>query len=257
MKKLVVFAVLMVGFHTNAHAMDHRSQVGVGGALGGTFAAPWASDTFRNAVSASVPAASAWIRYIPGTPEVGTELSYNYFGLGTMSLHTHTLIVSFISRQTPWGNFHPFYAFGFGYAKSYNKFATGDAGTWDDPVFKLTAGIEFEMNDRTDIGFQLNHYSIFKDSANQQNIHVLTPVLTVNYYFGTPAPLPPANAPAPTPTPLTPAATVEPTKSYVPAEPAPAPTSKSAKSHAAKKATKKKKKKKKSTVPPEATEGAQ
>ncbi|MFX7870405.1 hypothetical protein ABTK02_20280, partial [Acinetobacter baumannii] len=91
----------------------------------------------------------------------------------------HAGVVSFISRQNPWGNFHPFYAIGVGFAHSLNKFAVGDAGVWDDPIFKLTAGIDFELNARTDIGFQLNHYSIFKDAANQQNIHVITPVFTV------------------------------------------------------------------------------
>jgi hypothetical protein len=190
-----IAALLLILFTPRAQAMDHRSQFGFGGALGGAFAAPWANETFRNAVSPAVPAMSAWFRYVPGTPEVGWEISYNYFGLGTMNLKVNTAVVSFFSRQNPWGSFHPFYAVGFGYAHSTNRFATGDAGTWDDPVFKLTAGIDFELNPRTDLGFQLNHYSIFKDTASQQNIHALTPVLTLTYYLGKPEKFPVVSAP--------------------------------------------------------------
>jgi len=198
-KILLCFALLLAS--VQAEAMDHRSQWGVGAALGGALAAPWSQREFENVVG-SGPAGSAWARYVPGTPEVGVEISYNYFQLSKMEMKTHAIVMSFFSRQNPWGNFHPFYAFGVGYQSTKNFFTTGD---WETPIFKLTAGIEFEMNDRLDIGFYFNHYTIFKNKLAEVNAHVLTPVATVTYYFGTPAPLPPAVSPTPAPVPAAPA----------------------------------------------------
>lgn len=216
-KFLVIVSILFSS--VQAFAMDHRSQYGVGGSLGGTFAAPWASDRFRDSVGPKFPAGGIWVRYIPGTPEIGLELSYDYFSLAKAGIRSHALIFSFISRQNPWGSFHPFYAFGMGYSKSFNWFTTGN---WDAPIFKITAGIDFEMNDRTDIGFHIDHFSIFKNKATEQNLHALSPKIVVNYYFGTPAPLPPADpvpAPVPVPTPAPAAPAVAPSTEA----PAPAP----------------------------------
>ena len=114
-----------------------------------------------------------------------------------MDFSAHTAILSFISRQNPWGNFHPLYGFGVGYANTTNKFAGGKAGEWEDPIMKLTAGIEFEMNNRLDLGLRVDHYSIFRDTNSQRSMHILSPSLSINYYFGTPAPLPTAAPPAP------------------------------------------------------------
>ncbi|HEY8278117.1 MAG TPA: hypothetical protein VIH99_00750 [Bdellovibrionota bacterium] len=196
MKKFLSFLVLLI-VSLPAQAMDHRSQFGVGGALGGTIPAPWASNAFRNSVSAGAPAVSAYARYIPGTPEVGLELSYNHFSLGKQNIRSNTAVFSFISRQNPWGNFHPFYGFGVGYSRSDNWFTSL---TWEAPVYKLIVGIEFEINDHMDFGFHLDHYSIFKNKATEQNLHVITPMVNLTWYLGKPAPLPPAPAPAPAPT---------------------------------------------------------
>jgi hypothetical protein len=190
-----------------AQAMDHRGQIGVGASLGLGFAAPWAQNEFEKRVGAG-PAGAFWARYVPGTPEVGFEVSYNYFQLSKMDLKTHSVIGTFFSRQNPWGNFHPFYGFGVGWQTSKNFYTTGN---WETPIFRLVAGIEFEMNERTDIGFYLNHYTIFKNKAmtaataaagtDEANAHVLAPSLTFTYYFGTPDPLPVAPSPIPTPAP--------------------------------------------------------
>lgn len=242
MNKMRFIAVLMlVVASTSAQAMDHRSQFGVGAGLGANFAAPWASQDFRSVVGPKLPAGGAWIRYIPGTPEVGLELGYNYIGLSKMDFHAHLAVLEFISRQNPWGSFHPFYGVGFGWAHTANKYATGDAGQFDDVVAKLTAGIEFEMNDRTDVGLRIDHYSLFRDNNNQRNMHMLAPQVTLNYYFGTPAPLPPPEKPTPaasTPPPTTPAVTP-------PSQPAKAPETSAAKPGKKSQAAKAKKKKKK------------
>jgi len=200
MKKVLILMALLLG-STQAEAMDHRSQFGFGSSLGGTIPAPWASPAFKSAVGTHLPAAGIWARYIPGTPEVGLELGYNYFDLAQQNIHTHAVILSFISRQNPWGSFHPFYGFGMGYSTSDNWYATG---VWEAPIFKFIAGVDFELNNRTDIGFQIDHYSIFKNQPTEPNLHVITPVVTFNYYFGTPAPLPAPPAPAaPTAAPVT------------------------------------------------------
>lgn len=249
---ILVVAVLMA---TSAQAMDHRSQYGVGGGLGANFAAPWGDPVFRAAVGPKVPAGSAWARWIAGTPEVGVEVSYNYIALSKMNFSANTAIVSFVSRQNPWGSFHPLYGVGFGYARTSNKFATGDAGVWDDPIVKLTAGIEFELDEHTDVGLRIDHYSIFRDLNTQYAMHMLAPLLTINHYFGTPAPMPvekpEAAAPAAAPA-LTPAPAVAPPTPAV--KEAPAATQRAQKpskksSQAAKKTKKKPAKKKKKPMP--------
>ncbi len=234
MNRLWLFTITLFCFSLNAHAMDHRSQYGVGGALGANFAAPWASQDFRNQVGPFFPAFSAWARYIPGTPEIGLELSYNYIGLSQMDFSAHTAILSFISRQDPWGSFHPLFGLGFGYAHTINKFASGNAGIWDDPVVKITIGIEFEMRENIDIGLRVDHYSIFRDTNTQRDMQMLAPMFSFNYYFGTAAPMPAANTtPAPTPVvaPATPAAPeVQPTPApETEAPPPPTPKKKRAK----------------------------
>lgn len=241
---VVLAAISACGWVTNAFAMDHRSQYGVGGALGGNFVAPWSHEDLRNKVSAQFPAASVWGRYIVGTPEIGLELSYNYIALGTMDFSAHTGVLSFISRQNPWGNFHPFYGLGVGYARTSNKFATGDLGVWDDPIFKLTAGIEFERNERFDIGLRIDHYTIFRDLNTQHTMNIITPMVTLNYYFGHPAPMPTAATPPP-PTPEAPKPSV--TAPATPAvKEAPHPVARPAKPHVTKPAPKAKAK----TQPP-------
>jgi hypothetical protein len=258
MTKMSIFAVLAavaVVFSPKANAMDHRSQYGVGGALGMNLVSPFGAKPFRDQVSSQFPAASVWGRYIPGTPEIGLELSYNYIALGTMNFSANTVILQFISRQNPWGNFHPFYGAGFGYARTSNKFATGDAGKFDDPITKLTAGIEFEMSDRLDLGLRIDHYSIFRDLNTQYTIHILAPMATVNYYFGTPAlpPPPPKPEAAPVAAPSAPTITPTPAAPEV-KETAPAVTHKAT---TPKKKTKKKKKKRAKGVPPAESENPQ
>lgn len=196
MTKILVSLVLLLA-SVPAQAMDHRGQLGVGASLGGALANPWSQKEFEDRVGAG-PAGSLWARYVPGTPEVGVELSYNYFQLSKMEMKTNAFIVSFFSRQNPWGSFHPFYAFGVGWQKTKNFFATGD---WETPIYKLTAGIEFEINERSDVGVYLNNYTIFKNAPTEANAHVLAPSVTYTYYFGTPAPLPPVASPTPSPTP--------------------------------------------------------
>jgi hypothetical protein len=267
MKKSGFFAVLLSLSlaSVNAWSMDHRSQFGVGGALGANIPAPWGSTDFKNATSTKVPAASAWARYIFGTPEVSLELSYNYIALGTMNFSGNAGILSFVSRQNPWGSFHPFYGFGVGYVATTNKFPTtaatasaapADNGTWSDPIFKITAGIEFEMNDRMDVGLRIDHYTIFRDTNDQRAIHDLAPAVSINYYFGTPAPLPAAEGtkPAPAPTPAATAPAPAPAKTVE--APAPAPEKSASKNAVAKTAKKKpaKKKKKKAKVKPDTSD---
>jgi hypothetical protein len=222
MNKILVLPFLFLVAFTlpnQAKAMDHRSQWGVGGALGGAFPAPWAQREFEDRVGAG-PATSAWLRYITGTPEIGVEFSHNYFQLSEMKLQTHAFVMSFISRQNPWGWFHPFYGFGVGYQFSTNWYPSPTKRTddWEHPVFKLTAGIEFELSERLDVGFYFNHFTIFKNEPSEATAHVITPVATINYYFGTPAPIPPAAAPAPVPVPTASPAAPAPTV----AKPAPA-----------------------------------
>ncbi len=207
MRNRMLMSLVLLLVSVQANAMDHRGQWGVGAALGGALAAPWSQSNFENRVGAG-PSGSAWARYVPGTPEVGFEVSYNYFQLSKMELKTHAVILTFFSRQNPWGSFHPFYAFGVGWQKSSNFYTTGD---WETPIFNLTAGIEFELNERSDIGFYFNHYTIFKNKAmdavavaagtDEANAHVLAPSITYTYYFGTPEPLPPAASPVPVPVP--------------------------------------------------------
>lgn len=233
-------SVICVLSAVQAQAMDHRQQIGVGGTLGGGFAAPWAQKEFETRVGAG-PAGSVFARYVPGTPEVGVELSYNYFQLSKMELKTNAFIMSFFSRQNPWGSFHPYYALGVGYQFSKNFYRTGD---WESPIFKLQAGVEFELNERTDIGFVFNHYTIFQNKKATGTIddevpaHVLAPSVTLTYYFGTPAPMPVTPSPAPVPTPAAaPAPAPAPAPAVVeePSKPSPTRPTKATKSTPAKK----------------------
>lgn len=206
LRSLILVGSLLLLASTPGNAMDHREQWGVGGSLGGAFAAPWAQHEFEYRVGAG-PTGSAWVRYVPGTPEIGFELSYNYFQLSKMDLKTHAAVVSFFSRQNPWGSFHPFYSFGVGYQSSQNFYRTGD---WETPIFKIQAGIEFEMNERLDLGFYFNHYTIFQNKKPTGTIddevpaHVLAPSVSITYYFGSPAPMPTAPAPTPVASPVPP-----------------------------------------------------
>ncbi len=212
LKVLVLISCLLSS--VSSFAMDHREQFGVGGGMGGTFPAPWASPRFLDKSGPKFPAGGLWVRYIPGTPEIGLEISYHYFALSKQNIQSYSTIFSFISRQNPWGSFHPFYAFGVGYGRAYNWYTTGN---WDAPVIKITAGIEFEMSDRLDVGLHIDHFSIFKNLPTEPNLHVLSPKLVLNYYFGSPAPMPQEKpVPSPVAAPAPAAAAPAPTTSTAP-----------------------------------------
>lgn len=240
--KKILFVVVSLFATVQAQAMDHRSQWGVGGSAGFAMPAPWAHSLFRENTGAYAPAVDAHIRYVPGTPEVGFEFAYNYFGLSRQDIRTHAFMVNFVSRQNPWGSFHPLYGVGVGFSHSTNWFLHGfttvpkadlkqNDSVQDKPMFKLIAGIEFEMSEQTDIGLRVEHNTIFKAKADERDFHALVPMLTFTHYFGSPAPMPapaapaaPTAAPAPAPAPV-----VAPAPAPAPEPVAPAPAKKTVK----------------------------
>jgi hypothetical protein len=212
MKILVLLAAIVLA--PLAKAEDHRSQWFAGGELGGNFASPLARPSFSDTVSARFPHLGAWLGYNYGSPEVSWELGYHYLTLGSQSIHTNSLILTWISRMLPESVIHPEIGFGVGWSRSDNYYVTG---VWDTPIFHIRLGVDYELAPNTDLSFHLEHFTVFRNFPNEPNMHVLSPVIALTRYFGTSLQLPKsepqkpavAESPAPAPAPAAPAVSAE------------------------------------------------
>lgn len=242
MKTLVLLC--LIAFPFSALAADHRQQFGVGAGLGVSLAAPYATSEFRDAVTTKLPKGGLWARWVPGSPEIGLELAYDYLALGKRDLTTHAVTLSFISRMKPDWIVHPFVSLGFGWSKSSNYFRSGDLTS---AIAKVRLGADYDLNERTDLSFYLDNFSIFKNQANEPNAHILAPQIALTYYFGESASVV-ADAPA-----SAAPATIPPTPPAVATTPSPAvaqPTTQETRPVAKKKQKQRKKKKAADTAEP-------
>jgi outer membrane protein OmpA-like peptidoglycan-associated protein len=74
---------------------------------------------------------------------------------------------------------------GYGIAKTEGFFAGADR---EMGYFKLRMGVDIEITPRIDLGLYLDHISIFRDLAREENLHFLTPTIGITLYFGDPNP---------------------------------------------------------------------
>jgi OmpA-OmpF porin, OOP family len=188
MLKFLPLLLLLAPF---AEARDRTGQLSVGGSTGLAFDAPWAGETFRDAVGIG-PKLSLLGRY--HHTDTGVELSFDYFRLSNQSLSSASLSVSLFWRYLESGRIHPVLSTGFGLSKASNFFGSGSG---DQPFFRLRAGVEMELNENTDLAFHLDHFTMFKRRPADPHLHVLAPSVGLIRYFGSPPPpTPPAAAAA-------------------------------------------------------------
>lgn len=165
-----------------AHAYIRTGQFSVGGSAGLAMEAPWARPAFKDAVGAG-PKASLFGRYHHDSALTGFELALDYFSLSTKDIKSKSATINLFWRLLPFMRFHPIFSIGTGIAKTTNYFTATDG---ERPIFRLRAGLEWELNRHMDVAFHLDHYSVFKETDTDPNMHVLAPSVGIIVYFGEP-----------------------------------------------------------------------
>ena len=184
MKRLVLLLSFLFAFY--ASAGDRSGQLGIGGALGGIFAAPWAEQQLRNTTSLG-PRASLYGRFFHGEPISGYELAYDYFRFTDNDMRADAITFSWFFRYFIDINIHPFFSFGLGGIRTQNYYIT--AGSNTNATFKFRFGMEYELNPNVEVGVYLDHFSAFKHQEGEPSIHALSPVLGATWYFGESMPI--------------------------------------------------------------------
>ncbi|MCO5143286.1 MAG: OmpA family protein [Oligoflexia bacterium] len=167
-----------------ANANKQEDAIAVGGVLGMAIEAPWAHDTYKNAVGPG-PRLGAFIRFNQVTPRPTFEISPDYLTQSTQKIESKSLIASMLWRLFPDHKLHPVWGFGFGFTALDNFFLSRDKTL---AIFRLHAGIDYEIKKNLEIGFHLDHFSVMKNFANEPNMHVLAPSIAAIFYFGASSP---------------------------------------------------------------------
>lgn len=171
----------------NAQAGDRNGQASLGAGLGTVLVAPWASNRMEDAASLG-PKFGAWVRFHHDSPNSGFEISYDHLNFSDSNLTGNLFGAGFFWRYLENERFHPLWTFGLGAAKLNSFFGTDKTSAF----IKLRAGVDVEMKPQLDVGFYLDHYSVFKDGDTEENLHALAPTVTLIYYFDKPNPPAPA-----------------------------------------------------------------
>ena len=190
-----VLALTFLALNPAAFARDHNGQFSVGAGAGPVLEAPWARDNFKDAVSPG-PRATLFARSHYESSEAGWELSLDHLDFGSSSLTSTSVIVSYFYRWNVNSKLHPIFSFGIGHAWNRNYFSQGD---YDTAIFKVRAGVEYELSPDWDVALHLDHFSVFKDLPADPNMHGLAPTISIIRYFGKvapPEPTTPAAVPA-------------------------------------------------------------
>lgn len=175
---------------SSAKAGDRNGQVSVGAELGTVLVAPWATGRMEDAADMG-PRAGAWVRFHHDSPNSGFEISYDHLNFSDTNLSGNLFGAAFFWRYLENEKIHPLWTFGIGVAKLNDFFGSDKTSAF----IKLRAGADVELAPRFDLGFYLDHYSVFRDGDTEENLHALAPTVALIYYFDEPNP-PPAQAPA-------------------------------------------------------------
>ena len=175
---------------SNAEAHDRNGQISVGGGAGFVVESPWAEKSFRQSVGFG-PKLSAFARFHQETNYLGLELSADYFQMSERSLASRSLSLGFFWRFLPFEKLHPIVSIGTGISKMQSFYSTGNSA---QPIVRLRAGAEWELNSRTDLFFHLEHISVVKGHPRDPSLHVLAPSVGLIVYFLDPPALPPPPA---------------------------------------------------------------
>lgn len=174
----------LVAVSPAASARDHNGQFSVGVGVGPVIEAPWAQDAFKDAVSPG-PRGTLFARSHYQNSYAGWELSLDRLDFGSSSLNSTAAIVSYFYRWDVNAKLHPIFSFGIGHAWNRSYFSQGD---YDSAIFKLRAGVEYELSPDWDLALHLDHFTVFKDLPADPNLHGLTPTISIIRYFGKVAP---------------------------------------------------------------------
>jgi len=178
MLKYILVSLLFVA--TTAEATDRNGQFSVGGNLGFVMEAPWASDGFKDRTKPGLPKTTVLLRYHHDNSYTGGEVSLDYFALGGNDLNSTSALISFFWRFMPNKKLHPILSAGTGYSKNENFFSEGD---FSKNMFRLRAGVEYEMTPKMDLTFHLDHYFASHNKFSDISLAVLAPSVGVLFYF--------------------------------------------------------------------------
>jgi hypothetical protein len=170
-------------FSVNASATERDHEFSVGAMLGLAPAAPWSPEAFKNSVGTFNPRAGIFGRFHFMFPDASVEAAYDRFGFQDSNLGIDAFTIGLQWRWLPETNLHPILMFGGGIAQTQQYFGVGGK---DLAIYKVRLGIEVECRHQFDVGFYLDHFSVFKSSPAQPNIHVLVPTVAAIYYFDVP-----------------------------------------------------------------------
>lgn len=186
--KSLFFVLLSIGLLGQAVAAERDHEVSVGGGIGVLPASPFAQPAFSNTVDFFGTRASLWGRFHMAYPGPGLEISADRLDFAGSKLQADAWIASAFWRFLPAETFHPVFAFGGGIAMTKNFFTSGDR---DLAVYRLRAGLEYELNPQFELGAYLDHYTIFPNKKSEPAVQALSPTIAINYFFrapGAPAP---------------------------------------------------------------------
>lgn len=189
MKIIAVFALL---FTQTALAQNHHGQVSVGGMIAPVFAEPWSTVPAKNAVGTGAHLGT-FLRFNYDDPNAGIELSANAIELLKSPMGMQVLTLNFFRRYFVEKKFQPIWSIGLGFSHNHDFFT---AGTVDTSAIKLRAGVEMAWKKNIDLGFYLDHFTIFKTRPAEPTLQLLAPSLVFIYSFGE-VKLPTSSVPAP------------------------------------------------------------
>ena len=182
--KTLLLVLMTCSFLSTAYAQERDHEVSVGAGIGALPAAPWANKTFSDTVSFFGVRGGVWARYHMPFPEGSLEISEDYLDFAKSSLSANTAIASIFWRFLPASTLHPIFAFGGGIAFVKNYF---NSDTRQLSVYRIRAGLEYEVKPQLDLAAYLDHFSIFRNKPTQPDVHALSPTVAVIYYFQAPA----------------------------------------------------------------------
>lgn len=181
MKNIFILTAFISLFSNASYAsLNYSDTIGFGGALGIVTMAPWASVGAKDTTKVG-PRGGLWARYHHRSPNIGWEVAYDHLSFSDSKLEANAFTASLFWRYFVDTPFQPIWEFGFGLSKTRAFFTSGDR---DMPIFKFRAGVDIDVMPQMTFGLYLDHFSILKNKRDEPQVHALSPVAALNYYFG-------------------------------------------------------------------------
>lgn len=195
---LSLFALLL---SVSAFAQNHHGQTTIGGVLGPVMEGPWNTEPAKKALGIG-GRLGAFARFNHDDPNAGFEVAVDAIELFRSPTGMKVFTLNFFRRYFVNSRFQPMWSAGVGASANHDWFGAGGQST---PAFRLRGGIEMALDPRTDVGFYLDHFTIFKSRSGEPDLQILAPAITFMYSFGdiktADAPVAAASAPVVSPAP--------------------------------------------------------